>query len=202
MKTAALLLGGDPFHAQVEGDFILCADGGYRHAVERNIRPDVVMGDFDSFDIELVEKGVETKQFDPIKDDTDGEICLNYLIEKGFKKINIYGGWGTRIDHVAGNFNLLVQAYEKGVEAVMICDAFYAYYSEKPITLNVKKGDTVSLVPFTPQVHIMSTKGLYYPLHDANLSARRAGRGISNVALEEEITYAIDEGGAFLFRIL
>ena len=32
-------------------DFIICADGGIRHAVKMEIVPDLIIGDFDSLDV-------------------------------------------------------------------------------------------------------------------------------------------------------
>ena len=59
-------------------DYIICADGGVRHAQACGIQPDLVVGDFDSgtypdFDVEVI-------QLKPEKDDTDLLSCTLSLI--------------------------------------------------------------------------------------------------------------------------
>ena len=67
--------------------YVICADGGYRHASPLGIKPDVLIGDMDS---------IENNDFDgdiinlPIrKDFTDSEVCVKYILLKKVKLMNI-----------------------------------------------------------------------------------------------------------------
>ena len=51
MKTHCYIAGaGDYIGSYIPGndDYIIAADDGFSHLIERNIRPDMVVGDFDS----------------------------------------------------------------------------------------------------------------------------------------------------------
>ena len=61
-------------------DLLICADGGYKHLKALDVEPDVVLGDFDSSE---EPKGIETVKFPAEKDMTDGEIAIEYALEKG-----------------------------------------------------------------------------------------------------------------------
>ena len=45
-------------------DYVICADGGYDIAALQGIRPDLILGDFDSITGTLPE-GIEIKRFKP-----------------------------------------------------------------------------------------------------------------------------------------
>ncbi len=65
-------------------DYLICADGGLNYLNSIGIIPNLIVGDFDSVDITLLEKykGVNTKKFPPEKNFTDTEIAIednNYL---------------------------------------------------------------------------------------------------------------------------
>lgn len=38
-----------------QGDMLICADSGYRHAKIMGLRPDIVLGDFDSYEKAVVD---------------------------------------------------------------------------------------------------------------------------------------------------
>ena len=57
------------------GDFVICADGGYRAALQAGIKPDLLVGDFDS--MPAPENPVCPVLRLPVhKDDTDMVVCL------------------------------------------------------------------------------------------------------------------------------
>ena len=111
---------GDPGAAYdpKPGDFVLCADGGWRVAGAVKARPDIVMGDFDSSD---VPPGVPVERFPVEKDDTDTLLCMKKGLALGFDDFLIVGGFGGRLDHTLANLQSLNYAASLGARAEM-CD--------------------------------------------------------------------------------
>nr|WP_298874912.1 thiamine diphosphokinase [uncultured Mogibacterium sp.] len=87
-------------------DYIVCADGGVDVATQYGIRPDCVIGDFDSTNtnnrLDCLYITLPSE-----KDLTDTEAAINHAIELGISDITVYGGIGGRLDHTLGNVGLL-----------------------------------------------------------------------------------------------
>ena len=85
-------------------DYILCADGGWELARRAGVRPDCVIGDFDSSrepeDVRIERVPVE-------KDDTDTMLCLKRGLAMGYGEFLIIGGFGGRFDHTLANIQTL-----------------------------------------------------------------------------------------------
>ena len=71
-----------------ENDYIIAADGGYRHAQALGITPNCVLGDFDS--LGFVPEGAQV--FPVEKDDTDAMLAVRHGLSLGFGEFVIYGG--------------------------------------------------------------------------------------------------------------
>lgn len=164
---------------------VICADGAYAY-VKDKIAPTVVLGDFDSFPKESVHSGIDTVVFPPEKDYTDGHIAVAYALERGADEIEIYGAFGGRPDHEYSNLSLLYFTLKNGAKATMISDEWIVTIEDGTFDKTVKKGATVSLVPFLATSHILLTEGLKYPMREVTLD-RLHILGISNVALESKI---------------
>ena len=65
-------------------DLIICADKGYSYAKSAGVKPDIVIGDFDSF-TDTVSGDFEILRFNTDKDFTDTHICVDKALEKGCK---------------------------------------------------------------------------------------------------------------------
>ena len=100
------------------GDWVLCADGGWQLARQAGVRPDLVIGDFDSSDAPG-EGPVE--RFPVEKDDTDTMLCLKRGLAMGFDDFLVVGGFGGRIDHTVGNLQALRYAADRAA-AIEMCD--------------------------------------------------------------------------------
>lgn len=101
-------------------DYIVCADGGVDVANMYGIRPDCVIGDFDSTNT--------NKRLDCLyitlpseKNLTDTEAAINHAIELGINDITIYGGIGGRLDHTLGNVGL-IEKYQGKLERLEFID--------------------------------------------------------------------------------
>ena len=199
-KTCAILLKGD-FDGKICGDFIICADAGTSLANKLNITPDIIIGDMDSRSDNSFEN-VENLKYSPEKDFTDGELCILYAKEHGFEKVNIYGAEGGSLDHIFCNVDLLKRAFELGMKAVCYLhngtvELISGLFKRKNI-----KGKRISLVPYGYEAHIKYTDGLKYKISDSTvLRLGNMGLGLSNVAIEDEITIMVEKGAVLYFEL-
>ena len=102
-----------------EGCFIICADAGYDRALREGIRPDIIMGDFDSLTGSLPQD-IETFTFPSRKDYTDTGLALKYALDNGYRKVTIIGGIGGRMDHTISNIQDIVGFCAKGLDITMM----------------------------------------------------------------------------------
>lgn len=193
--TGALVLNGEYYYGDIEGDIVVCCDGGY----DKSDRCDVLIGDMDSIrsfvgEKDLKAKGIEVINLERDKDFTDGEAGLKYLIDKGVKEIMIYGLDGGRLDHIIGNIGLMSFALENGAKSVVAkCNNFTAYMLDKPAEINVEIGTTISISPFTDYVHIIKTKGLKYAINDGVLK-KNSSLSYSNLSTEKVVAIGVECG--------
>ena len=109
MRRALVVLGGCAPGAAflrkmaAESDFLLCADSGLDAAIAADVRPDAVIGDFDSARPESIaymeRENLPHIVYPAIKDDTDGMACARYLLERRPEEVVFVGAGGGRIDH-------------------------------------------------------------------------------------------------------
>lgn len=196
MKKGALIL-SQPFSRYLGASYVIAADKGYHRAVERGIRPDLLVGDMDSLgftprDVEVVKVAVE-------KDFSDGELGVRQAALRGVDSLDIYGALGGRPDHFLYNLHLLKIAFDLGIRAVLRGDETDIYYTESNLLLDVSVGDTLSVVPFVGDVHIIRAKGLKYPA-DGVLLTRKDTLGLSNLCLAEQVFLSLGEGGALVIH--
>ena len=96
MAQTCFLFGAGPFYglaaAPQPGDLILAADGGYRHCQAAGLRPDRVLGDFDS--LGAPPEGVPADPFPVEKDDTDTMLGLKHALNQGCAAVHLYGCTG------------------------------------------------------------------------------------------------------------
>ena len=174
-------------------DFVICADGGYNYAVKFNITPDCIIGDMDSVKTDI--SGKETVVYPREKDYTDGELAVRLAIEKGFGNIVLLGMTGSRLDHTIGNIFLLRMICKSGLSGFLADRKNTVYYTDGSISLSSVKGKTISLMPLGGDLLNVSNNGLYYPLRGETLLFGST-RGISNVAVSDDIKISFDSGEA------
>ena len=92
-------------------DCILAADGGLQHLEQMGLRPNGIIGDFDS--LGYVPEGAEV--FPVEKDDTDAMLAAKKGLELGFRAFLFYGSLdGPRLDHTVANFQTLQYLADRG----------------------------------------------------------------------------------------
>ena len=177
-------------------DFILCADGGTRHALTLGLLPRVIIGDLDSatFDLEpLTQKGTQIFKYPNDKNETDLELALEYAIEQNYREIVIVAALGDRLDQTLGNLALLANIQlatlnirlDDGLESASFC--------RDQAEVRGRRGDLVSLIPWGGDAHGVRTEGLRWPLSNETLRAHQT-RGISNEMLGDVAHIQIESG--------
>lgn len=205
-KRAAIFYNGDLSDLQGARkyirptDYIICADGGARHALGLGFKPHIILGDFDSLSRDLQEelsgKFVEWIAYDKEKDKSDSELALDHAIEKGYRTILLFGVFGSRLDHMLTNIFALDYLIELDADVTIIEGKKEIRVINDHIQLHGKIGDLVSLIPFKETAKKITTKNLQYPLNDEDLFFGYS-RGISNVFTKPTAEISL-KGGALL----
>lgn len=177
------------------GDRIICADSGYKHAKKMGIMPDIVLGDFDSYEREAVQcDNVQT--YPAKKDYTDSEIAVQYALEQGCDEILLLGATGGRLDHTLGNVYLLKTILEHGALGELYDGAVSVWLVQDAITVKGKPGDLLSVIPFA-EAGDFTTHGLAYPLKNQPLPST----GISNVFETDCVRLEVGNGRAVVLHV-
>lgn len=189
---------------------VYCADGGLSRAETLGIRPDVLIGDFDSIEAKdfrsssnaIHKSGAKSiKRLPAEKDETDLFACVLDGLKSGFKKFILIYCTGGRLDHFMGAIALLDYINGQGAEGILLDQ-------QNEITLLSKgaliiKADKrypyLSLMPLDNQLTGVSMTGVKYPLLDA-VVLRESGIGISNEILGDEASISIKEGSALIIK--
>lgn len=178
-------------------DMIFCTDGAFHYLQKLNIMPDVISGDFDSFELNQFPKEIEIIST-PEQNDTDFAKALKIILDKDFKNVDVFGASGRQQDHFIGNLNAAFR-FKDQINILFYDNYSQYFFAEKETKLEGYFGRTISLLPF-PECKNIVTKGLEYPLkkEDLNLLSRV---GTRNKATDDIITIEYSEGNLVIFII-
>lgn len=187
-----------------DGDTIICCDSGMRHAKALGIRPDYIVGDFDSATPEILEyykdQGIPVRQFPARKNETDMELGVLLALELGATELVLFGGIGDRFDHTLANAHYLLSLLKKGVRARLVDEKNCVEVIDRHLTIYGQKGDLVSTIPLSLEVKGITLRGFSYPLTDFDLALDDDYIAVSNVLAEERAEIDIREGYLFVIR--
>lgn len=213
MKTCLIISGGplDLSFAEVflgarKYDFIAAVDAGFSACMELGIRPDLLVGDFDTFGREKIlayqdDPGFQFDIHQPEKDETDTELAFRDVLNAGYTKVDVLGALGGRIDHEISNIHLLVQGIKRGL-MVSLYDAKNRIYildseleKEHEFLKSRLYGQYVSFLPVTETVKGITLTGFKYPLLKKNISIlENPSLCVSNEVEAERAVISFDEG--------
>lgn len=107
-------------------DYIVFCDSGLKHLEDLQVKPSLIVGDFDSHDNPHLD--VETIVLPREKDDTDTVFAVKEALKRGFENFILIGVVGARLDHTLGNVSILLYLDSIGKKGIIIDD-----YSEMEI---------------------------------------------------------------------
>lgn len=205
MSRAVLFCNGEirdfDFHRQLlkDDDFIIAVDGGGCFCRELGVKPQLVLGDFDSLPPEVKtcfkEDGAEILGFPADKDFTDLVLAVEEARKRGFGEILILGALGgKRADMHIGNV-LALSAYDEKILIKNENSEIRFLRKDVPLTLRGRAGDYVSLLPLSDTVKTGVSRNLKYPL-EGLVFQRGETRSISNELIADRGELILTEGEA------
>lgn len=181
-------------------DFIIVCDSGLRHINELGVSPDLIVGDFDSWQ-QPENPGAELIVLPCEKDDTDTVFAAKEALNRGFTDIVVLGAVGGRLDHTIGNVGILQYIAEEGGRGLLVDD-----YSEMTIVGsnaeviedNCSYFSLLAIYGDALGVNIQNAK---YPLEDAIIRTNYQ-YGISNEVIPgQKAKVWVEQGNLLLVKI-
>lgn len=180
-------------------DFIVCADGGTRHALSMGLTPHIIIGDMDSLpkNFSLSTFNGEVIVYPKDKNETDLELAINHAITLKPDEIIIVAALGGRIDQTLANIALLTTfqlstfnlKLSDGLEEIFLC--------KDQVEVKGRSGDVVSLIPWQGNVEGVKTENLKWKLNHEVLFSHQT-RGISNEMISDVATISITKGSLLI----
>lgn len=150
-----------------EDALVIAADGGLRHTQTLGIRPDVILGDFDSLGYVP-----DDSQVYPVeKDDTDAMLAVRVGLERGCDFFLFYGAMdGPRLDHTVANFQTLGYLATHGARGALIGRDYIAtVLCEETIEFSEAAAGILSLFCLGASAEV-TIEGLKYGLDHGTLT--------------------------------
>lgn len=173
---------------------IIAADGGADNCIKLGIKPDYVIGDFDSISKKARKKFRNILIHDNFQDNTDLEKAIALAKKLKCTKLTIIGAIGSRIDHTISN---IVSLLKINVPAEILDETNNVFVAEKEIKLKGKKEDIVSVIPLS-KVSGLSYKGLKWNPKNKNVDA--GWTGISNRMTGSKATIKLKSGKIIVIK--
>jgi thiamine pyrophosphokinase len=202
MDAALVFAGGDGV-PQAVGELldrdrlVIAADSGLDHAHMLGFHTDLLVGDLDSVDTELLrearENGTKVEHHPVEKDATDLELALEAARSRGATRVTVVGGGGGRHDHLLANVLLLAAPRFGDLEIDALLPPARVAVVRSSSTLLGRAGELCTLLPAGGPADGVTTTGLRYPLRDERLPTGTT-RGVSNVFVETTATVSVRSG--------
>jgi len=175
----------------------IAVDGGANVLSKIEIKPEIVVGDFDSIKREMLHKlkdsGVEIIH-EPMQDNNDLEKAFNHIPD-GVNNIIMIGFLGKRLDHTLANLFVSKKFIEK--YKILISDRLQDVYVLSPrcYEVDTKKEQLISLFTFD-RAEKLTLKGFKYNLENCDLLP--SSLGLSNISLNDKVIIEFTRGSLIL----
>lgn len=173
---------------------VVAVDGGARVARGRHIFPALIIGDLDSCTAATLSffrsRGTPIQHITS-QTESDLEKALTVLTRQGYCRFHLFGFMGAREDHTLATLQVIKKflrraecfVYTPASELRLVPPGSYRFPTQA--------GQIISLIAF-PSARRITTRGLKFPLQNANLT--EGSRGLSNVARAGTISVNFEFG--------
>ena len=180
-------------------DFVIFCDSGLKHLEQLQVKPSLIVGDFDSHENPHLD--VETIVLPCEKDDTDTVFAVKEALKRDFDNFLLIGVVGARLDHTLGNVSILLYLDSLGKIGHIIDDySEMEIVSDKPVSI-CDRYAFFSLINISGCAKGITITGAKYPLTGAEISCEYQ-YGVSNEVLPGEVaTVSVTNGKLLLIKI-
>lgn len=183
-----------------EDDFFICCDSGLKHQKGLSITPNLIVGDFDSYENPHLD--IETIVLPCEKDDTDTAFAVKEALKRGFQDFLLVGMIGGRLDHTLGNVSLMLMLDTQGKNVKVLdgCSEM-EIVSDKPAHIE-DRYPYFSLLNISGLAQGITIRNAKFPLTDAEITCEYQ-YGISNEVLPGMTAEVLVKNGRLLlFKVL
>lgn len=160
-------------HIIKPNDYIIACDGGLDTVAKLELKPDLIIGDFDSVEYKLLDifNDIEKLEYNPEKDFTDLELTFEHCKKLEASEIVVFGTIGGRIDHTLANIGLLERYSVDGQDIKYFDSRNELFVTSKSIAVKKSK-KYFSVLPLTNDT-VISIKGTKYKLDKTKLEMNK-----------------------------
>ena len=180
-----------------EGDYVIAADGGLRYLEEAGVKPDMIVGDFDTLGYEPDHDNVVRLQV--MKDWTDTFVAMEKGTELGYGTFAFYGCLGGKLEHTIANLQHLVWLAQRGMTGWMTDGRVWATAihgdgaKSGRLAFSARPKGMVSVFCMGDKAEGVTLHGLKYPLQDGELTSAFP-LGVSNEFTGEMAEISVRKG--------
>lgn len=179
-------------------DYVIAVDGGYESLQDAGVKPDMVLGDFDS--LGYVPKGIRTSRFSEHKDKSDMELAFERAKSQRYDTVYAFGALGGRLDHTLANIQVGARFSELGLSVFMVGDQSVLVYVTGPdaFEAEAREEGTVSVFALSDVCEGVFERGMEWDLDDVELT-NRTSEGLSNELKGEPVMIGVEKGTIVIF---
>ena len=203
MKKCIIIGAGDFNEKSIlknKDDLLIIADGGYNNYLKLdnyNLDDiDLLIGDFDSLDINNIKLSSNTKiiKLNPIKDDTDIVDACKYGLDIGYNEFYIYGCLGKRLEHSIANIQVLSYLKDHNSNGYLIdLNKVIRVIKNEKISFDSSYKGYVSIFSLYTKSSGVTLRNLKYELDNYDLY-ENFPLGIDNEFIEKESSIEVKDG--------
>jgi thiamine pyrophosphokinase len=181
--------------------FIVVLDRAIYRVMEKGIKVDVLLGDFDQgIDIEKIRKEQYPIEivYTPDQDKTDLEKGIEYLVEQGHHAANIIWATGLRADHTLNNLSSMAK-YKETINLVMHDNWSKIFCLKSSFEKWYPANTNISIMPISKAGGV-KTSGLKYNLDNEDLELGRRTSSSNQTIEDGFIRITHNAGDLFLMQ--
>lgn len=174
---------------------VIAADGGLRHTQAIGLKPDMILGDFDS--LGQIPAGALVHPVE--KDDTDAMLAIKEGLRLGCRQFLLYGSLdGPRLEHTVANFQSLQYLADRGAQGWLIgTRQIVTLIRNSSIRFPGGFSGYLSVFCMGRDAKGVSIRGAKYEIVDGSLTAGFP-LGVSNQFMGREVTVEVADGSLLL----